>query len=101
MGRMGATIMDFTPQHPWHGATAWSTINASPYSGLPMMFLVSDEAAEAIRTAYLEKGEWPAVAELRRFYRIEDNAAALRCARTIASWHPVKVEPKAPKKPNK
>jgi len=53
------------------------------------MFLVSDEAAEAIRTAYLEKGEWPAVAELRRFYRIDDNAAALRCARTIASWHPV------------
>ncbi len=50
------------------------------------MFLVSAEAAEAIRTVYLEKGEWPAVAELRRFNRIEDNAAALRCARTIASW---------------
>ncbi len=63
-----------------------------------MMFMVSAEAAEAIRMAYLEKGEWPAVAELRRFYRIEDNAAALRCVRTIASWHPVKVEPKATKK---
>ena len=65
-------------------------------SGFLPMFLVSDEAAEAIRTAYLEKGEWPAVAELRRFYRIEDNAAALRCARTIASWHPVKAPPRTP-----
>ncbi len=51
------------------------------------MFLVSAEAAAAIRTAYLERGEWPAVAELRRFYRIDDNVAALRCARTIASWN--------------
>ena len=66
-----------------------------------MMFLVSDEAAEAIRTAYLEKGEWPAVAELRRFYRIEDNAAALRCARTIASWNPVEIQPHATKRPKK
>ncbi|MEI7606734.1 MAG: hypothetical protein WCJ64_05065 [Rhodospirillaceae bacterium] len=53
------------------------------------MFCVSDEAASAIRTAYLDKGEWPAVAELRRFYRIDDNAAALTCARTIASWEPI------------
>ena len=53
------------------------------------MFCVSDEAAAAIRAAYLDKGEWPAVAELRRFYRIDDNAAALTCARTIASWAPV------------
>ena len=52
------------------------------------MFLVSDDAAEAIRAAYLERGEWPAVAKLRRFYRIDDNAAVLRVARTIASWRP-------------
>ena len=52
------------------------------------MFMVEDEAADAIRRAYLEKGEWPAVAELRRFYRIDDNAAALRAVRTIASWRP-------------
>ena len=43
------------------------------------MFMVEDDAAEAIRRAYLEKGEWPAVAELRRFYRIDDNAAAFPC----------------------
>ena len=53
------------------------------------MFCVSDEAATAIRTAYFDKGEWPAVVELRRFYRVDDNAAALTCARTIASWVPV------------
>ena len=53
------------------------------------MFCVSDEAATAIREAYFDKGEWPAVAELRRFYRIDDNADALTCARTIASWVPI------------
>jgi len=55
------------------------------------MFCVSNEAATAIREAFLDKGEWPAVAELRRFYRIDDNAAALTCARTIASWTPVET----------
>jgi len=53
------------------------------------MFCVSREAATAIREAYLAKGEWPAVAELRRFYNVADNAAALTCARTIASWEPI------------
>jgi len=48
------------------------------------MFMVGDDAAQAIRSAYLEKGEWPAVAELRKFYLID--AAALRAVRTIASW---------------
>ena len=52
------------------------------------MVMVEDEAAGAVRRAYLEKGEWPAVAELRRFYRIDDNAAALRVVGTIASWRP-------------
>ena len=50
------------------------------------MFLVSNEAAAAIRAAFIDEGEWRAVAVLRSFYRIEDDAAALRCARTIASW---------------
>ncbi len=53
------------------------------------MFCVSQEAAAAIREAYLAKGEWPAVAELRRFYNVADNAAALTCARIIASWAPI------------
>ncbi len=50
--------------------------------------MVGDDAAQAIRSAFMEKGEWPAVAELRRFYRIDDNAAALRAMRTIAAWRP-------------
>ncbi len=49
------------------------------------MFMVSAEAADAIRTTFLEKGEWPAVAELRRFCRIDDNESALRSVRIIAS----------------
>jgi len=53
------------------------------------MFMVSAEAADAIRTTFLEKGEWPAVAELRRFYRIDDNESALRSVRIIASWLPM------------
>ena len=53
------------------------------------MFMVSAEAADAIRTTFLEKGEWPAVAELRRFYRIDDNESPLRSVRIIASWLPM------------
>ena len=65
------------------------------------MFLVSDEAAAAIRTAYLEKGEWPAVAEMRRFFRIDDNDSALRVVRTIASWHLLETAPKPPHSPKR
>ena len=53
------------------------------------MFCVSQKAATAIREAYLAKGEWLAVAELRRFYNVADNAAAQTCARAIASWAPI------------
>jgi hypothetical protein len=63
------------------------------------MFLVSEEAAAAIRSAYLEKGEWPAVAELRRFYKIDDNDAALRTVRTIASWLPAAEVPPTTRRP--
>ena len=52
------------------------------------MFMVRAEAAGAIRTTFGEKGEWPAVAELRRFYRIDDNEIALRYANIIESWFP-------------
>ncbi len=65
------------------------------------MFMVSDEAATAIRTAYFERGEWPAVAELRRYYMIEDNAAALKTAQIIASWQPVETPFKPVRAPRK
>jgi hypothetical protein len=54
---------------------------------LPTMFIVSEEAAAAIRTAYEQEGELSAAIELRRLFPgITDNAAARECARTIASW---------------
>jgi hypothetical protein len=57
---------------------------------LPTMFIVSEEAATAIRTAYEQDGELSAAVELRRLFPgITDNAAARECARTIASWKPL------------
>ncbi len=51
------------------------------------MFVVDEVMAAAVRRAFDERGEWPAVAELRRHVCIDDNAEALRVVRTIASWH--------------
>ena len=53
------------------------------------MFLVSAQAADAIRTTFLEKGEWPAVAELRRFYRIGDNESTFHSVNIIEPWRPM------------
>lgn len=50
------------------------------------MFSVSQEEAAAIQTAFHERGEWAAVAELRRYFAIQDNADALNAVRTIARW---------------
>lgn len=50
------------------------------------MFVVDEAMAEAVRRAYDERGAWPAVAELRRYVCIDDNAEALRVVRTIATW---------------
>jgi hypothetical protein len=54
------------------------------------MFVVSQEEAAAIRTAYDEGGELSAAVELRRLFPgITDNENARRCARTIAGWTPL------------
>lgn len=51
------------------------------------MFVVDEEAAEAIRRAWDEGGEPFAVAELRRrFLAITDNTDARRCVRAIVGW---------------
>jgi hypothetical protein len=51
------------------------------------MFVVSDSAAAAVRTAMEQSGELGAMAELRRLYPgIRDFAHAQRCARIIAGW---------------
>ncbi len=55
----------------------------------PAMFIVSEEAAAAIRTAYEQEGELSAAVELRRLFPgITDNVEARKCARTIAGWQP-------------
>ncbi len=57
---------------------------------LPTMFMVSEEAATAIRTAYEYEGELSAAVELRRLFPgITDNAEARVCARSIAGWKPL------------
>ena len=54
------------------------------------MFIVSEEAASTIRTAYEQGGELSAAIEVRRLFPgITDNAKARDCARTIAGWKPL------------
>ena len=51
------------------------------------MFVVDEEAAEAIRRAWDEGGELSAVVELRRrFPGVAGGENARRCVRTIVSW---------------
>lgn len=50
------------------------------------MFAVSDEEAAAIQRALTESGEWAAVAELRRYFAVRSNTAAIQAVRTIAGW---------------
>ena len=57
---------------------------------LPTMFIVSEEAATALRNAFEQEGELSAAVELRRLFPgITDNTAARKCARTIAGWQPL------------
>ena len=56
----------------------------------PAMFVVSEEAAAAIRAIFEQEGELSAAIEVRRLFPgITDNAKALSCARTIADWKPL------------
>jgi hypothetical protein len=58
------------------------------------MFVVSEDAAAAIRTAYEQEGELSAAIELRRLFPgVTDNAKARECARTIAGWTPLRAAP--------
>jgi hypothetical protein len=61
-----------------------------------MMFLVTNEDADAIRTAFYREGELSAAIEVRRrFPGIADNVKARECARTIAGWNPDPAPPLA------
>lgn len=62
------------------------------------MFSVSEDQTTAVQKAFHESGEWAAVAELRRFFPIQDNANALNAVRSIARWKiPVFEPPAAPR----
>jgi hypothetical protein len=57
---------------------------------LPAMFVVSEEAAAAIRAIFEKEGELSAAIEVRRLFAgVTDNAKARECARTIAGWKPL------------
>jgi hypothetical protein len=59
-----------------------------------MMFVVSEEAASAIRTAYEHGGELSAAIELRRLFPcLADNENTRICARSIAGWQPLPPMP--------
>jgi hypothetical protein len=61
-----------------------------------MMFIVTQEAAAAIRAAFDQGGELSAAVELRRLFPgISDNAKARECARTIAGWKPLPATPRS------
>lgn len=57
------------------------------------MFTVSEDERASICRAYEERGEWAAVAELRRYFSIEDNQSALYAVRSILRWRPASVPP--------
>jgi hypothetical protein len=56
------------------------------------MFVVSEEAATAIRCAYEQDGELSAAIELRsHFPGVIENVQARGCARAIAEWTSLRV----------
>ena len=60
------------------------------------MFVVTEAEAAAIRAAFEREGELSAAVELRRLFPgVTDMAEARECARTIASWAPLPLEPAA------
>jgi len=65
------------------------------------MFVVSEAEADAIRAAFVQRGELSAAIELRRLFPgITDNVQARECARTIAGWKPLPtVKPRTVKLP--
>jgi hypothetical protein len=59
------------------------------------MFVVTEADAAAIRAVFNQEGELSAAIELRRrFPGITDNAKARECARSIAGWTRLPVQPR-------
>ena len=59
------------------------------------MFVITEADADAIRAVFNQEGELSAAIELRRrFPGVTDNAKARACARSIAGWTPLLVQPR-------
>ena len=59
------------------------------------MFVVTEASPDAIRAIFNQEGELSAAIELRRrFPGVTDNAKARECARSIAGWTPLPVQPR-------
>src|ERR1700681_2694184 len=59
------------------------------------MFVVNEADAAAIRAVFTQEGELSAAIELRRrFPGVTDMAKARECARSIAGWTPLPVQPR-------
>ena len=66
---------------------------------LPVMFVVNEADAAAIRAAYEQGGELSAVVELRRLFPgLANNENTRACALSIAGWEP---RPPALEKPRR
>jgi hypothetical protein len=66
----------------------------------PAMFVVTEAEAAAIRAVYEQRGELSAEVELRRLFPgVTDNVQARECARTIASWQPLRPVKRMPRPP--
>jgi hypothetical protein len=59
------------------------------------MFVITEADADAIRSVFNQEGELSAAIELRRrFPGVTGNAKARACARRIAGWTPLPVQPR-------
>jgi hypothetical protein len=59
------------------------------------MFVITETDAAAIRTIFNQEGELSAAIELRRRSPgVAHNAKARACARSVAGWTPLPVQPR-------
>jgi hypothetical protein len=85
-----ATIRQVVRLPPFHVSRGFRLPAKARPAHASRMFVVTEEDAAAIRTAYEQGGELSAAIELRRLFPgITDNTKARLHARTIAGWQPL------------
>jgi hypothetical protein len=91
-----------TPSATWHHCRTRDLTGVKggsrrlpPSMCAPILPVVSEAEAAAIRTTFEQEGEFSAAVELRRLFPlITDMAEARECARTIADWKPLPTTPR-------